>query len=125
MKNHPLPAGWVDRLFFRLQGVYGKDFMTQFMMLDSNGNDVGLANAKQVWADELGGFAEHPEAIAYALENLPERMPNAIVFKEICRKAPRKGYTALEYKMTDEDKELAKEQLKRIKEMLNGHHNAQ
>lgn len=99
--------------------------MTQFMMLDSNGNDVGLANAKQVWADELGGFAEHPEAIAYALENLPERMPNAIVFKEICRKAPRKGYTALEYKMTDEDKELAKEQLKRIKEMLNGHHSAQ
>ena len=83
MKNHTLPAGWVDRLFFRLQGVYGKDFMSQFMMLDSNGNDVGITNAKQVWADELGGFAEHPEAIAYALENLPERMPNAIVFKEI------------------------------------------
>lgn len=121
MKNHPLPAVWVDRLFFRLQGVYGKDFTTQFMLMDSAGNDIGLANAKQVWSEELGGFSEHPEAIAYALENLPERMPNVIQFREICRKAPRKGYTALEYKMTDEDKNNAKLQLQRLKDMLNGH----
>lgn len=120
MKNHPLPAGWVDRLFFRLQGVYGKDFTSQFMLMDGAGNDIGLANAKQVWSEELGGFAEHPEAIAYALENLPERMPNVIQFREICRKAPRKGYSALEYKLTDEDKENAKKQLQRLKEMLNG-----
>lgn len=120
MKNHPLPAAWVDRLFFRLQGVYGKDFMSQFMLMDANGNDIGLANAKQVWSEELGGFAEHPEAIAYALENLPERMPNVIQFREICRKAPRKGYNALEYKLTDEDKNNAKLQLQRLKDMLNG-----
>ena len=124
MKNHPLPAVWVDKLFFRLQGVYGRDFMNQFMMVDSNGNDIGLANAKQVWADELGGFSEHPEAIAYALENLPERMPNAIVFRDLCRKAPRKGYTALEYRLTDEDKASAKLQLQRIKDMLNGNNEA-
>lgn len=121
MKNHPLPAGWVDRLFFRLQGVYGKDFMSQFMLMDAAGNDIGLANAKQVWSEELGGFSEHPEAIAYALENLPERMPNVIQFREICRKAPRKGYTALEYRLTDEDKNNAKLQLQRLKDMLNGH----
>lgn len=120
MKNHHLPEGWVDRLFFRLQGVYGRDFTSQFMLMDSAGNDIGLTNAKQVWSEELGGFAEYPEAIAYALENLPERMPNVIQFREICRKAPRKGYNALEYKLTDEDKEHAKEQLKRLKEMLNG-----
>lgn len=121
MKNHPLPAAWVDRLFFRLQGVYGKDFTNQFMLMDSAGNDIGLGNAKQVWSEELGGFSEHPEAIAYALENLPERMPNVIQFREICRKAPRKGYTALEYKLTDEDKNNAKLQLQRLKDMLNGH----
>lgn len=120
MKHNPLPAVWVDRLFARLQGVYGRDFTYQFSNVDSTGFDVGLANARQVWAEELGGFSEHPEAIAYALENLPERIPNVIVFREICRKAPRKGYNALEYRMTDEDKENAKEQLKRIKEMLNG-----
>lgn len=120
MKHNPLPAVWVDRLFARLQGVYGRDFTYQFSNVDSTGFDVGLANARQVWAEELGGFSEHPEAIAYALENLPERIPNVIVFLEICRKAPRKGYNALEYRMTDEDKENAKEQLKRIKEMLNG-----
>lgn len=125
MKHNPLPAVWVDRLFARLQGVYGRDFMSQFSSVDSNGFDVGLANAKQIWSEELGGFAEHPEAIAYALENLPERMPNAIVFREICRKAPRKGYTALEYKLTDEDKASAKLQLQRIKDMLNGNHETQ
>lgn len=121
MNHNPLPAAWVDRLFARLQGVYGRDFTYQFSNVDSTGFDVGLANARQVWAEELGGFSEHPEAIAYALENLPERIPNVIVFREICRKAPRNGYNALEYKLTDEDKENAKEQLKRIKEMLNGH----
>lgn len=125
MKHNPLPAVWVDKLFARLQGVYGRDFTYQFSNVDSTGFDVGLANARQVWGEELGGFSEHPEAIAYALENLPERIPNVIVFREICRKAPRKGYSALEYKMTDEDKEMAKEQLKRIKEMLNGHHGTQ
>lgn len=120
MKNNTLPAVWVDRLFVRLQGVYGRDFTSQFSQLDSSGQDIGMMNAKQIWSEELGGFSEYPEAIAYALENLPERMPNAIVFREICRKAPRKGYNALEYKLTDDDKENAKEQLKRLKEMLNG-----
>lgn len=120
MRHNPLPAVWVDRLFARLQGVYGRDFMGQFSQVDSSGMDVGIANAKQIWSEELGGFSEYPEAIAYALENLPERMPNAIVFREICRKAPRKGYTALEYKLTDEDKNNAKLQLQRLKEMLHG-----
>jgi hypothetical protein len=114
MKHNPLPAVWVDKLFARLQGVYGRDFTYQFSSVDSTGFDVGLANARQVWAEELGGFSEHPEAIAYALENLPERIPNVIVFREICRKAPRKACIALEHKLTDEDIKKNKERLETL-----------
>ena len=110
-----LPASWVDRLFARLQGVYGREFTGQFSQFDADGNDVGLMNAKQVWAEELGGFSEHPDALAYALKNLPERCPNAIRFRDLCRHAPAKDVPALEHKLTPEQMAANK---KRVKELL-------
>lgn len=116
-----IPASWVDRIFARLQGVYGREFTGQFSVIDQNGNDVGLENAKTVWAQELGAFAYNSDAIAFALLNLPERAPNAIKFKELCRLAPRPTVDArMGYSKTDVDDKAAAENLKKIKDMIKG-----
>jgi len=117
MQTKMLRRDWVDRLFARLQGVYGREFTGQFSTgLDVNGVDLGIENAKQVWAEELGGFSEWPEAIAYALSHLPERCPNAIRFRDLCRHAPPKNNVAqLEHKLTEEQMAANK---KRVADLL-------
>lgn len=110
-----LPDLWIDKLFARLQGVYGRDFTGQFSTGMVNGVDAGLENAKQVWSDELGGFADHPEAIAYALANLPDRCPNSIGFRDLCRRAPRKAADALEHKPSPEELARGLEKLNEAK----------
>jgi hypothetical protein len=93
-----LPATWIERIFERLIGIYGNQFRSKFQAIE-NGIDVGMENAKAVWADELAGFHNNPEAIAYALKNLPgDFPPNALEFAAICRRAPRKELPALEIK---------------------------
>lgn len=116
-QNQPLPSAWVEKIFARLQGVYGREFTGQFSTGLVNGIDAGIENAKAVWADELAGFAKWPEAIGYALEHLPERVPNCIKFKELCRNAPRPEPLKLEHKLTEEQMAANK---KRIKEIIDG-----
>lgn len=118
MQNQPLPNAWVEKIFARLQGIYGREFTGQFSTGMVNGIDAGLENAKGTWAEELGGFVKWPEAIAYALEHLPERVPNCIKFKELCRNAPRPSEPArLEHKFTEEQMAANK---KRIKDIIDG-----
>lgn len=87
--RHSLPADWVDRIFARLQGAYGREFTGQFSMIDqSTGIDIGIENAKVVWGEELAMFHGNDHAIAYGLSALPEKAPNVIRFREICKQAP-------------------------------------
>jgi hypothetical protein len=116
-QNPLLPNAWVEKIFARLQGIYGREFTGQFSTGMVNGIDAGLENAKATWAEELGSFIKWPEAIAYALEHLPERVPNCIKFKELCRNAPRPEPMKLEYKLTEEQIAANK---KRIKDIING-----
>lgn len=116
-QNPILPSAWVEKIFARLQGIYGREFTGQFSTGMVNGIDAGLENAKGTWAEELGGFVKWPEAIAYALEHLPERVPNCIKFKELCRNAPRPEPMKLEHKLTEEQMAANK---KRIKEIIDG-----
>jgi hypothetical protein len=116
-QNPILPNAWVEKIFARLQGIYGRDFTGQFSTGMVNGIDAGLENAKATWAEELGTFVKWPEAIAYALEHLPERVPNCIKFKELCRNAPRPEPMKLEHKLTEEQMAANK---KRIKEIIDG-----
>lgn len=116
-QNPVLPSSWVEKIFARMQGIYGRDFIGQFSTGMVNGVDAGLENAKATWAEELGGFVKWPEAIAYALEHLPERVPNCIKFKELCRMAPRPEPVKLEHKISEE--QMA-ENRKRIKEIIDG-----
>jgi hypothetical protein len=105
--QNSLPDEWIDRIFLRLQGVYGKDFTSQFKIIDPvTGVDVGMENAKQTWGEELATFADWPEAIGYALKHLPERPPNIIRFRELCRNAPPKETApALPHRVTETERE--------------------
>jgi len=98
----PLPA--VERLFDRLNLTYGSEFKRKWDGLDVN-------DVKSNWAYELGIFAENLKAIGWALENLPERCPNLIEFKALCKQAPRPETPKLDYGKADGqvvDAELAK-----------------
>lgn len=120
MTQKILPASWVDKLFQRLIGVYGREFSGQFSSIE-DGVDIGMMNAKQVWAEELGGFSDWPEAIAHALKHLPERCPNVIRFRDLCRQAPPKNAgAALVHRLSPEEIEQNQERLREIREMLEG-----
>lgn len=99
-----LPVEWVTRIFQRLTGVYGSQFRAKYSHVE-NGIDIGIAMAAEAWANELGDFVNRPEAIAYALDHLPvERAPNALEFRDACRRCPAKDVAALPYRPTEEDK---------------------
>lgn len=78
-----LPTKAIDRLFERLAATYGAAWTRQWA-------DVPLSDVKTAWAHELSGYASETglKAVAWALENLPERVPNVIEFRAICRRAP-------------------------------------
>lgn len=76
-----LPLKAIDRLFDRLTATYGRDFTSRFDGVDQN-------ELKAAWAHELSGFSDKLGMVAWALENLPERAPNVIEFRNLCRKAP-------------------------------------
>ena len=78
-----LPNKAIDRLFDRLSATYGSAWTRQWA-------DVPLGEVKTAWAHELSGYASETglNSIAWALENLPEKCPNIIEFRNLCRRAP-------------------------------------
>jgi hypothetical protein len=117
-QNPILPNAWVEKIFARLQGIYGREFTGQYSTGMVNGIDAGLENAKATWAEELGNFVKWPEAIAYALEHLPERVPNCIKFKELCRMAPRPELPKLEHKISEEQAEINRARVRKMMDEL-------
>jgi hypothetical protein len=77
-----LPMKAVDRLFERMAATYLSQWTRQF-------EHVPMADAKTAWAHELAPFAGRLDSLAWALENLPTKVPNVIEFKQLCRQAPR------------------------------------
>ncbi|MDE2104030.1 MAG: hypothetical protein KGL39_42730 [Patescibacteria group bacterium] len=75
----PLPV--IDRLFQRLAATYGAAW-------DRSLGNAPMVDVKTVWGEELTGFSDRLGLIAWALENLPERCPNVIEFRNLCRHAP-------------------------------------
>jgi hypothetical protein len=76
-----LPIKAIDRLFERLGATYGAAWTRQWV-------DIPINDVKTAWAHELQGYASNLQPIAWALENLPERCPNVIEFRNLCRHAP-------------------------------------
>lgn len=84
-----LPAPWTDKIFTKLTLAYGRDFIGRWEGLEIN-------DVKSDWSHELSGFDAHPEAIAYALANLPHKPPSVIEFRAIARRAPQAAVPRLE-----------------------------
>lgn len=90
-----LPRSWVDKIFDKLTLVYGQPFLRRWADLD-------LEAVKADWAHELAGFEQHPEAIAWALQNLPtDKPPTVLEFRAMARKAPAKELPRLEAPKAD------------------------
>lgn len=100
-----LPSTWTDKIFAKLSLAYGRDFIGRWEGID-------LGDVKTDWSHELSGFDSHPEAIAYALANLPPKPPTVIEFRAIARRAPLPEVPRLEAPKADPAKvaaEIAKQ----------------
>lgn len=96
--RQPLKRSWVRKLFAELQGNYGTRILDMWRsgVTDTNGDDVGLQNAMDMWADKLAGFRERPDAIRRVLDTLPKHPPTLPEFVELCRTScPKQGVKAL------------------------------
>lgn len=99
-----LPTEAIDRLFQRLGATYGRAWTAQW-------DGVPINDVKAAWAHELAGYEKNLKTIAWALENLPERCPNVIEFRNLCRLAPVKEAPQLSHQKADPERvkaELAK-----------------
>lgn len=93
-KNPITMADVIDRLFSRLSAVYGTGWTRECAGTPMN-------DLKTIWGHELAGYINHLAAIAYALDNLPERCPNVIQFKGLCRAAPARELPMLDAPKAD------------------------
>ena len=97
----------VERVFSRLAATYCADWHHAIA-------GTPISDVKTAWAHELAGFLATREtmmAVAWALENLPERAPNAIQFRNLCRQAPAAPVALLDAPRADPERvaaELAK-----------------
>lgn len=86
------------KLFGELQGNYGTRFLDMWRsgQTDTNGDDVGLQNAMDMWAEKLAGFRERPDAIRRVLDTLPPHPPTLPEFVALCRTSrPKQEVKAL------------------------------
>lgn len=77
-----MPIKAIDRLFDRMGLTYGNEWVRKW-------DSAPISEVKSMWAHELDFYSNRLEDIAWALENLPEKCPNVIEFKNLCRKAPK------------------------------------
>ena len=99
-----LPTQAIDRIFQRMAATYGAAW-------DRSLGNAPISDIKTAWGHELAGFENSLEDIAWAFDNLPERAPNVIEFKKICRLAPVKDVPQLAAPPADPERlkaELAK-----------------
>lgn len=86
-----LPSSWIDKIFQKLTIAYGQDFLDRW-------RDIDIDDVKADWATELAGFKERPEAIAHALNHLPDSKPPTVFeFRKLCINAPRPAGQELGY----------------------------
>lgn len=84
-----LPDAWVKSLFARMQVRYGDSWTRKWEGLD-------MAAVEADWSEELGGFANAPDAIKYGLAHLPrEWPPTAGQFAALCLRRPDAALPAL------------------------------
>lgn len=97
----------VDHVFSVLAATYGSAW-------DKSLGQAPIADVKTIWANMLDGFMHSESAkksILWALKNLPERVPNSIQFRDLCRQSPAQETKLLPEPKADPERvkaELAK-----------------
>lgn len=97
----------VEYVFKRLAATYGAAW-------DRSLGQAPISDVMTVWDYQLQQFTQSTAAkkmIMWALDNLPDRCPNVIEFKALCRRAPTAEPLALPEPMADPERvaaELAK-----------------
>lgn len=97
----------VEYVFKRLAATYGAAW-------DRSLGQAPISDVMTVWDYQLQQFTQSIAAkkmIMWALDNLPDRCPNVIEFKALCRRAPLAEPLALPDPMADPERvaaELAK-----------------
>ena len=118
--RQPLPGQWVSRIFQTLQGNYGSRFLNQWKIgqVLPDGQDAGLVNAKNVWAEKLSGFANQPERIKRVLDSLPPDPPTLPQFVDLCRMARANEKPALPHKQNAEERDHQRAMSKRLGDVI-------
>jgi hypothetical protein len=88
MKSKPLPTEWVERIFMRMHGRFGNQFLDKFRIgqVNAAGEDLGVLNAKQVWAEQLGHLSV--ERLKKGLDARFSYPPSCDDFEMACRPVP-------------------------------------
>jgi len=122
-----LPDHWVQKIFATMQGHYGTRFLNMWRtgQVLPDGNDAGVVNAMNHWAEKLGGYVDRPDVIKKVLDALPIEPPSLPQFMELMRHAWTAPATPmLERKWTAEELEQnsrrAKECLAKIRDSMQG-----
>jgi len=84
MNNEPLQPKWVERIFMEVHGRFGNAFFDKFRIgaLNSDGQDLGIENAKLTWGKRLAGMSG--ERIKAAIDADYEYAPSCDDFKSKC-----------------------------------------
>lgn len=103
--SEALPNPWVEKIFKKMTLIYGRDFTARWEGLESS-------EVIDDWAHELATFVNWPEAIAWALLNMPAgKPPTVLEFRAICYRAPKPERQALPEPIANKarvDAEIAK-----------------
>ncbi|MEN9659945.1 MAG: hypothetical protein RL571_3410 [Pseudomonadota bacterium] len=93
-ESHALPLAWVEKIFRKMHGRFGNQFVDKFRsgesfevtLMDGNTEerDTGIENAKMVWAEELAGFSGEEIARGMAAKFL-YGAPDLDKFQVACR----------------------------------------
>ncbi|WP_294767182.1 hypothetical protein [uncultured Rhodoferax sp.] len=88
-----LPDGWVEKIWTAMRAAYGAAFDRQWEVPAGVDPVAHVAEMKQMWGRQLSHYQQSPNAIAFALDNLPARVtpPTLPEFRALCRQYVRPG----------------------------------
>lgn len=84
----------INGLFSVLAGTYGAEWQRQ---LDA----APKGDVKTAWMHQLSRFSGSMHRIEWAVDNLPERCPNPVQFRNLCSQAPSPDVPHLEAPKAD------------------------
>jgi len=121
-QSRRLPDNWVQRIFATMQGNYGSRFLNMWKtgQILPDGNDAGIVNAMNHWAEKLGGWHDSPDTIRQVLENLPTEPPTLPQFVQMLRQSYRPPpMQAIERKWTQAELDQNRQRICEIFATLN------